>query len=206
MKVDLITLLIEYGCSDKECIHEETITNLDVTFLQIRDFLISSGEIFHEDTENNVYVASVQSGLFGMNRTVIALQIRGSKVNIAGYAKEGSLKQKSREKTFAKIEAFCKGKKANKKKLKSRISKIITISLLAVAIIVVVGISLMFGEIQQTRIATKAYNAAVVKYNEQAELYNQSVESTCIDNISGLPVVLETLATESEGVGQIYWS
>ena len=57
----------------------------------------------------------------------------------------------------------------------------------------------MFSEIQQTCVATKAYNAAVVEYNEQAELYNQSVELTCIDNISGLPVVLETLATENEG-------
>ena len=77
MKVDLIALLIEYGCSDKECIHEETITNSIVTFLQIRDFLIGSGEVFYEDTENNIYVASVRSGIFGMNRTIIALQIRG---------------------------------------------------------------------------------------------------------------------------------
>ena len=201
MKVDLISLLIEYGCSDKECIYEETVTNLDVTFLQIRDFLISSGEIFYEDTENNVYVASFRSGIFGMNRTIIALQIRGSKVNIAGFAKEGSIKQDSWKKSFSKIEAFCQGKKADEEKPKSRIGKIIIFSLLAVAIITIVGIGLMFGEVHQTCAATKAYNAAVVKYNEQAELYNQSVEQTCIDNISGLPVVIETLATENEGFG-----
>lgn len=199
MKIELVNLLMEYGCANKECAHEETITNSDVTFLQIRDFLISSGEIFHEDTENNVYVASLRSGLFGMNRTVVALQIRGSKVNVAGFAKEGSIKQESWKKTFAKIEAFCQGEKANEKKPKSKVCRIITLGLLTVAIIGVIGIGLMFSEIQQTRVATKAYNAAVVEYNEQAELYNQSVELTCIDNISGLPVVLETLATENEG-------
>ena len=199
MKIELVNLLMEYGCANKEFAHEETITNSNVTFLQIRDFLISSGEIFHEDTENNVYVAPLRSGLFGMNRTVVALQIRGSKVNVAGFAKDGAIKQESWKKTFAKIEAFCQGKKANEKKPKSKVCKIITLGLLTVAIIVVIGIGLMFSEIQQTCVATKAYNAAVVEYNEQAELYNQSVELTCIDNISGLPVVLETLATENEG-------
>jgi hypothetical protein len=116
--------LTEYGCANKECAHEETITNSDVTFLQIRDFLISSGEIFHEDTENNVYVASLRSGLFGMNRTVVALQIRGSKVNVAGFAKEGAIKQESWKKAFAKIEAFCQGNKANEKKPKSKVCSV----------------------------------------------------------------------------------
>lgn len=199
MRIDLINLLVEYGCSDKERVQEETITNSVVTFLQIRDYLISSGEIFYEDNENNVYVASVRSGLFGMNRTVIALQTRGSKVNIAGYAKEGSIKQDSWQNTFAKIEAFCQGKKSDEKKPKSKLGKAITLALLTIAIIAIACIGLMFSEIQQTRAATKAYNEAVAEYNEQAELYNQSVELTCIDNISGLPVVLESLATENEG-------
>lgn len=199
MRVDLLNLLTKYGCPNKERAHEETITNSIITFHQVRDFLISFGEIFHEDIENNVYVASVRSGLFGMNRTIVALQLRGSKVNIAGYAKEGSIKQDTWEKTFAKIETFFQGKKADDRKPKSKILKIITFLLLAVVLASIVGIGLMFGEVQQTRAATKAYNAAVAEYNEQAELYNQSVELTCIDNISGLPVVLETLATENEG-------
>ncbi len=199
MKVDLIKLLSEYGCPDKGRAREETITNSSVTFLQLRDFLISSGEVFYEDGENNVYVASVRSGIFGMNRTIVAMQMLGTKINIAGYAKEGALKQGSWEKTYTQIEVFCQGKKSIKEKPKSKLKKTITLGLAAVAIVVVVGIGLMYGEIQQTQTATKAYNAAVSEYNEQVELYNHFVELTCIDNISGLPVVLESLATENEG-------
>lgn len=201
MSVDLINLLMEYGCSDKNQTQEETITNSTVTFLQLRDFLICSGEIFYEDAENNVYVASIHSSFLGMNRAVVALQIHGSKIYVAGYAKEGLVNQNSWKRTYKRLETFCKANRTNTKDSKLKIKKITTFVLLAIAVIVIVGIGLIFEEIQQTRTATKNYNAAVAEYNEQVELYNRIVELTSIDNISGLPVMLETLAIESEGLG-----
>jgi hypothetical protein len=53
-------------------------------------------------------------------------------------------------------------------------------------------------EVQETVEATKAYNKAVEQFNHAVNEYNEAVTLTCLDNISGIPISLETLAIESE--------
>lgn len=198
MRIDLNNLLMEYECPNADCIQEETITNSKLSFLQLRDFLIRSGKILHEDKENEVYVASLRVGGLG-NTAVVAMQLRDSKLTIAGFAKEGLIKQNLCNKAINKIKDTCQEKKDETPNPKKKIKKLFLYFLICVAIIIVGTVGLLFGEVQQTREATIEYNKAVNAYNEQANLYNEAVNLTSIDNISGLPVMLETLNTESEG-------
>lgn len=199
MRVDLKKLIMEYECPNEECIQEEDIENCNLSFLQLRDFLINAGEVLYEDIENKIYVASIRSGKRGINGAKFAMQLRGSKLIVVGYAKEGLIKQNLWKKAYGKLETACQGEKTTDDKPKSKLKKYLLYGLLTVVAAVLIGIGLLFGEIQQTCIATRNYNDSVKAYNEQAELYNKMIEKTCVDNINGLPVVLETLKTEKEG-------
>lgn len=198
MRIDLEQSLMEYGCPDTGCILEDTIANSTLTFSQLRDALIRLGKILFEDTDNSVYVAAIRIGSFGANSAVVAIQQRGSKLNISAFAKEGLIKQNLAEKAITKIKIACHPDEPAKKTT-TKTKKCVLYGLVALVLVVVITVGLLFGEIQQTRLATKEYNKAVDAYNEQVELYNSAVELTCIDNISGLPAVLEKLSNESEG-------
>ena len=199
MEINLKNLIMEYDCPNEESIKEEVILNCHLTFLQLRDFLISAGEVLYEDIENKVYVAFIRSGKHGINGAKFAIQLHGSKLNVVGYINEGLIKQNLWVRSFSKLERACLGEKPIEDKLKSKRKKYLLYGLLVILSIIVISIGLLFGEIQQTRTATKIYNVAVSEYNEQVELYNKFVEMTCIDNISGLPIALESLSTEDEG-------
>ena len=199
MRIDLKKLIMEYECPNEECIHEKEIGNCKLSLLQLRDFLINAGEVLYEDTENKVYIASIRSGKCGINGAKFAMQLRGSKLIVVGYAKEGLIKQNLWRKAYDKLETACLGENATDHKPKFKFKKYLLYGLLTVVAVVVIGIALLFGEVQQTCNATRNYNDSVKAYNEQAELYNQMIEKTSVDNISGLPVVLETLKTEKEG-------
>ena len=53
-------------------------------------------------------------------------------------------------------------------------------------------------EVQLTIDATKAYNEAVGQFNLLVAEYNKAVGSICVENIYGMPKVLEPLSMESE--------
>lgn len=146
MRIDLSNLLIEYECPNADCIREETITNSKLSFLQLRDFLIRSGNILHEDKENEVYVASLRVGGLG-NTAVVAMQLRGSKLTIAGFAKEGLIKQNLCDKAINKIKDACQEKKDETPKPKKKIKQFFLYFLICVAIIIVGTVGLLFGEV-----------------------------------------------------------
>ena len=54
------------------------------------------------------------------------------------------------------------------------------------------------AEVEQTIEATREYNSAVEQYNLLVSEYNEAVTLICIDNINGMPPVLEPLAKENE--------
>ena len=54
------------------------------------------------------------------------------------------------------------------------------------------------AEVKQTMEATREYNSAVEQYNLLVSEYNEAVTLICIDNINGMPPVLEPLAKENE--------
>ena len=135
MQNDLRKLLLEYSSATVEKIQETVVAECKLSFEQIRDRLYLLGNILYEDLENQVYVAYVRAGIGNMSGAILAIQLCGSKLMIAGYAKEGTIKQNLCEKAIQKIKDAAKGKTVSASSKNPRIFLI----LLAVATISVFG-------------------------------------------------------------------
>lgn len=196
MRTDLKALLMEYGCPSPDIIHEGIIPECLLSFLQIRDRLYRMGKILFEDTESQVYVAMIRSGFGNMNHAVVAMQLRSNKLMVAGYAREGLVKQNIWGKAFEKLKSVVQNTESAKP---TKIKHTFRIVLLSVVLILVLTGSLFFVEVQKTVDATKEYNTAVQAFNSVVSEYNSAVALTSVDNISGLPVSLDPLKTEAEG-------
>ena len=110
MHIDLQKLLMEHCNADPALIQEETVSGCALSITQIRDKLYLLGNILYEDLANQAYVASVRAGFANMNSAVIALQLRGNKLYLAGYAKEGLIKQQICETAIRKVSDLAQGK------------------------------------------------------------------------------------------------
>lgn len=110
MQNDLRKLLLEYSSATVEKIQETVVAECKLSFEQIRDRLYLLGNILYEDLENQVYVAYVRAGIGNMSGAVLAMQLCGSKLVIAGYAKEGAIKQNLCEKAIQKVKDVAEGK------------------------------------------------------------------------------------------------
>lgn len=195
MRTDLKALLIEYGCPSPDIIHEGIISECSLSFLQIRDRLYRMGKILFEDTERQIYVAIIRSGFGNMNHAIVAMQLRSNKLMVAGYAKEGLIKQNIWENAFTKLKSVVQNTKSVKP---SKLKHSIKIIILSVLLVLILTGSFFVIEVQKTVDATKEYNTAVQAFNSIVSEYNSAVALTSVDNISGLPAVLEPLNTESE--------
>lgn len=111
MRIDLVSLLMEYGCPNSDSAKETVISGCTLSILQIRDRLYVLGKIVYEDLDNQVYVATVRSGYGNMNNAVVAMQLQGDKLLVAGYAKEGIIKQNICERAFQKLADAAHGKR-----------------------------------------------------------------------------------------------
>ena len=105
MRTDLKALLMEYGCPTPDVIHEGIIPECSLSLLQVRDRLYRMGKILFEDTEKQIYVAMIRSGFGHMNHAIVAMQLRSNKLMVAGYAKEGFIKQNILENAFIKLKS-----------------------------------------------------------------------------------------------------
>lgn len=110
MKDDLNKLLEEYGCKNPDLIKETVISDCSLSILQVRDTLLLHGEILHEDLNKQVYVATIRAGIKDMNSALIALKLHENKLFVAGYAKEGVIKQNMVDQAFQKLEDAVHGK------------------------------------------------------------------------------------------------
>ncbi len=110
MMDELKNLLMEYNCPDTGTVREMEITDCNLSFLQIRDRLYLLGNILHEDADKNIYVASIRSGFANMNQAIVAMQLKEKKLHLAGYAKEGIIKQNILEHAFKRIADAAHGK------------------------------------------------------------------------------------------------
>lgn len=189
----LYNLLMEYGCPDGKIIQEHQVSECNILIRKLRDQLVLMGNILYEDLEKNVYVAAVKTGFFHMGTAVVAMQLRGQTLCMAGYAREGLIKQHLLEKAFNRIEDSVHDKDTLYKRRKAP-------RFLTLVILVVLLIAGVFSgrEVQKTVAATKTYNEAVISYNQQAEKYNTAAARTSLDNINGLPSALDLLTEESE--------
>lgn len=195
MRIDLKTLLLEYGCPSLDMVHEGIITECPLSFLQIRDQLFRIGTILHEDTDNQVYVTTIRSGFGNMNRAVVAMQLRGNKLMVAGYAKEGIVKQSIWEGAFKKLKGVAQKTVVTKPK---RYTTTFIAICAVIGILILLGCGLFTGEVFKTMEATKKYNNAIEGFNAAAVEYNNAVTLTSVDNISGLPTIIDALSTEDE--------
>ena len=195
MRIDLKELLSEHGCIHPELVREEIISDCNLSFLQIRDRLYQLGTILYEDTENHIYVAAIGSGLGNMNQAIISMQLRSSKLIIAGYAKEGIIKQNILEKAFQKLTTAVQNKEVA---IPTRPKKTSIFLLLILIVGFAASVAILFTtEVHKTINATAEYNVAAEQYNILAKQYNDAVALASIDNISGLPQQLDLLSIES---------
>ena len=194
MRVDLVQLLTEHGYVTSHQLQHATFDKCKLSIKQIRDRLHLIGNILHEDLENQVYVASLKTGLLNMNRAVVALQLTGNRISISGFAAEGVFNQHSVSKAFQKIEQLlCVDSKKTPTPKSSKFIKTLIIWLSCV----VLCVSLFMVKILQIRNATATYNDAVESFNHLVVQYNELSAKTCISNIDGLPQALEPLSVES---------
>lgn len=210
MHIDLQALLMEHGNAKTEHIQEIKLPDCPLSILQIRDRLYLLGSILHEDLEHQVYVAAIRSGFADMGHAVVALQLQGNTLNILGYAKEGIIKQHICEKALQKLVAAILGKKVSASSRSRIILPIILFAVVIAGFVTIRGYAEKQAEkaafdamIQQTISATQEYNKAVEQFNASVEEYNHAVSLICIDNIDGLPAVLEILKKESDGYDEI---
>lgn len=210
MHIDLQALLMEHGNAKTEHIQEIKLPDCPLSILQIRDRLYLLGSILHEDLEHQVYVAAIRSGFADMGHAVVALQLQGNTLNILGYAKEGIIKQHICEKALQKLVAAIQGKKVSASSRSRIILPIILFAVVIAGFVTIRGYAEKQAEkaafdamIQQTISATQEYNKAVEQFNASVEEYNHAVSLICIDNIDGLPAVLEILKKESDSYDEI---
>ena len=110
MHVELVSLLMKHGCSDTKIVEKIVISECSLSILQLRDRLFLLGNILYEDLERQVYVATVRAGFCDMSNSVVAMRLQGNRLYIAGYAKEGVIKQNICEQAFRKIADAARGK------------------------------------------------------------------------------------------------
>lgn len=161
-----------------------------LTFLKLRDALITIGRIIEEDEEHKVYVAAIKAGLADMNTAYIAAGIEGDALELAVYAKEGLINQHTGDKAVEKLTNVLE----NKKK-RSKVKPFVFLFLVA---FIAVSVIFYMKSVKPAIAATKKYNAAVAYYNETIAEYNNKTSKTAVDNIKGFHSSVEKLFIVSE--------
>ena len=94
---ELNSVLIDNTSADPKTISNETYRVYGLTLIKLRDILYRIGSICYEDLETGVYVASLKGGIKKKNTTVLALYLENEALKISVSAKEGIIKQHTKE-------------------------------------------------------------------------------------------------------------
>lgn len=183
-------LLIEYGCPDNANYTEDSFNSDGHTYKQLRDKLMMIGTILEEYENDHTYLISVR---VNYNHATIAIQLRGGKLTLVAYAKEGLLKQNTAQNAIDNIKKALVLEEAVVPKKKS---KYIIFSILIIAVI---GISLLVSSIVACNAISK-YNIAAETFNALVERYNSAVSKTSVDNIDGVPSAVEKINIEDDSI------
>ena len=97
-KKELVSKLKSLIRLKEENIYNDEIEIQPMSFNQLRDKLIGKGTILDEDFEKQIYTINVMSGFANQNTATIAIKLTGNKLELAGYAREGIIKQHTVEK------------------------------------------------------------------------------------------------------------
>lgn len=97
-KKELVSKLKSLIRLKEENIYNDEIEIQPMSFNQLCDKLIGKGTILDEDFEKQIYTINVMSGFANQNTATIAIKLTGNKLELAGYAREGIIKQHTVEK------------------------------------------------------------------------------------------------------------
>ena len=97
-KKELVSKLKSLIRLKEENIYNDEIEIQPMSFVQLRDKLIGKGTILDEDFEKQIYTINIMSGFANQNTATIAIKLTGNKLELAGYAREGIIKQHTVEK------------------------------------------------------------------------------------------------------------
>ena len=97
-KKELVSKLKSLIRLKEENIYNDEIEIQPMSFVQLRDKLIGKGTILDEDFEKQIYTINIMSGFANQNTATIAIKLTGNKLELAGYAREGIIKQNTVEK------------------------------------------------------------------------------------------------------------
>lgn len=101
--------LLQYGYEERFSVKEDEISS-KLSFVELRDRLIRIGHILEENKEEQIYVVSIKAGLWGINNALIVCKLELNKLCLAGYAREGIIKQNTTEKAMDMIKEICNEK------------------------------------------------------------------------------------------------
>ena len=98
-KKELVSKLKSLIVCKEGNIYTEEIEIQPMSFNQLRDKLIGKGTILDEDFEKQIYKINIMSGFANQNTATVAIKLTGgNKLELAGYAREGIIKQHTVEK------------------------------------------------------------------------------------------------------------
>lgn len=80
----------------------------DITFPNLRDILLTIGDILEEDEADKIYISRIKSGIANKNSAIVAVLCKEDTLYIASSAKEGLINQHTAEKAIDKLESGLK--------------------------------------------------------------------------------------------------
>lgn len=102
-KRKLAQYLLPYCVSNNTQIRYEESLTYKNSFVVLRDSLMRIGFILLEDTEKNIYIVKIKSGILNQTCAYFALELKDNILNIAGCANEGVIFQNIYDKAIRKL-------------------------------------------------------------------------------------------------------
>lgn len=105
MNLQELNHILIANCDVKQSgIQNDTLTVGELSFLKLRDMIIADlGKIVLEDTERQVYIASIKGGFLHRNTAAAAFHLDQNLLQIAVYANEGLINQHTCEDVINEI-------------------------------------------------------------------------------------------------------
>ena len=137
MNIELNSLLEEYGCKNPNSIKETIVSECKLSVLQVRDILLLLGNVLYENLDEQIYVAEIRAGYGNLNSAVIVVKLCQNTLFVAGYAKEGIIKQNICEQAFQRLTDAVYGKGIIKSVKRKWLSVPIIVLIIWVSIIII---------------------------------------------------------------------
>lgn len=182
--------LIEYGCPEDGYYIEDSFDSNGCTYSHLREKVIPLGTILEENEKDRIYLISLR---VNYNHATIAAQLKGGKLYLVAYAKEGLIKQNTAQKAIEKV------KRAVGSDTKPTPTKKRKVALFSSLLLIVTIAALFIGPLVASN-AIEKYNLAAISFNNLVEEYNSAVSKTSVDNVEGVPIHVEKINIENDSI------